>query len=241
MNLSLKRSFKLLALFFIPSAIIMSVYILLAKPIMLTGYPNIVAFSIAVLLTFFPVFIGIMLIVSKRELGHYSIKEMIKYKQPLKLSQYFWLVTVLLLWAAGIFTALRGLDEWIKSSFFSWFPSELAFSADYSMYDKPQLLVIFIAIILVLGLIGPIVEEIYFRGFLLPRMEWMGWGAPIVHALLFSLYHVWSPWQFITRFIAILPFCIVSYKTKNIKVVIIMHCLLNIFGDGAVVLFLLLK
>ena len=45
------------------------------------------------------------------------------------------------------------------------------------------------------GVIGPVVEELYFRGFLLPRMERLGRWAPLVNATLFSIYHFWSPWQ----------------------------------------------
>lgn len=50
------------------------------------------------------------------------------------------------------------------------------------------------------GFIGPFIEELYFRGFLLPRMAWMKKWALLVEAFLFALYHIWSPWQLVTRF-----------------------------------------
>ena len=50
---------------------------------------------------------------------------------------------------------------------------------------------------------GPIVEELYFRGYLLPRMEWMGRWAPLVNVSLFSLYHFWSPWQILGRILGL--------------------------------------
>jgi hypothetical protein len=34
------------------------------------------------------------------------------------------------------------------------------------------------------GVIGPVVEELYFRGFLLPRMEGLGRWAPLVNVTL---------------------------------------------------------
>ena len=71
-------------------------------------------------------------------------------------------------------------------------------------------------------------------------MEWMGKLAPILNAFLFSLYHLWSPWQVITRTVALIPFCYVAYRTKNIRIVIIVHCLLNIMGDAVGLLVLLL-
>jgi len=241
MNNRIKNPFKLLILFLLPGIIIMTIYVMLLNPIVLIGYPNIVAFGVTALITLVPVFVFIMILNSKIELGRFSIKEAVLYKQPLKIKHYFWIVPALIVWAGGIFTLLKEFDDLIRVSLFSWFPERLMFSANYSSYDKPQLLLIFIVIVLVIGIIGPIIEEIYFRGFLLPRMEWLGWGAPILNAFLFSLYHFWSPWQMVTRFIAIIPLCIVSYKTKNIKVVIIAHCLLNIVGDGIAILLLLLK
>jgi uncharacterized protein len=36
------------------------------------------------------------------------------------------------------------------------------------------------------GLAFPILEEVYFRGFLLPRMSYLGALAPAVSALLFG-------------------------------------------------------
>jgi len=85
------------------------------------------------------------------------------------------------------------------------------------------------------------VTRIYFRGFLYPRMGWMGKATPFVNTLLFSICHFWSTWQMITRFIAILPFCFVVYRKKNIKIAIIVHCLLNIFGDSVMILMLYLQ
>lgn len=240
MKKDIKNPLSLIALFLLPSVIIFGIYSLLVTPIMSLGYPNIVAFGIAALI-FLPVFFVIILFKSKRDLGYFSIKDMISYNKPLKVKHYFWMVFTIVAWAGGVFTLLSGFDIFIKTSFFSWFPQNLVFSADYSMHTKPQLLVILLISFLIFGIIGPIVEEIYFRGFLLPRMEWMGWGAPIVNAFLFSLYHFWSPWQMITRFIAVIPLCIFAYKTKNIKVVIIAHCLLNIIGDSIAIFFLLLK
>jgi hypothetical protein len=45
------------------------------------------------------------------------------------------------------------------------------------------------------GLVGPITEELYFRGFLLPRIDRYGIWAPVLNTFLFSIYHVWTPWR----------------------------------------------
>jgi membrane protease YdiL (CAAX protease family) len=88
---------------------------------------------------------------------------------------------------------------------------------------------------------APIVEELYFRGFLLPRMTWMGKAAPVVNTLLFALYHFWTPWQVITRVLALVPTVYIVNTKRNIYIGIMVHCLMNIVGDALGVLLLVLK
>jgi membrane protease YdiL (CAAX protease family) len=45
------------------------------------------------------------------------------------------------------------------------------------------------------GLVAPVVEELYFRGYLLPRIDRLGIWAPLIGALLFASQHVWTPLQ----------------------------------------------
>jgi len=44
------------------------------------------------------------------------------------------------------------------------------------------------------GLVAPIVEELYFRAYLMPRIPVAGRWAPAVNAALFAIYHFYTPW-----------------------------------------------
>jgi CAAX protease family protein len=79
-------------------------------------------------------------------------------------------------------------------------------------------------------LVGPIVEELYFRGFLLPRMERFGRWAPLLNVSLFSIYHFWSPWQVVARVLAIAPTVYAVHRTRNVYVGMAVHCTLNTLG-----------
>lgn len=57
----------------------------------------------------------------------------------------------------------------------------------------------------VLNIAVPIIEELYFRSFLLPRFPISPCWAPLWSTILFSLYHFWAPWDIIGRMIALLP------------------------------------
>jgi membrane protease YdiL (CAAX protease family) len=89
------------------------------------------------------------------------------------------------------------------------------------------------------GFFGPLVEEIYFRGFLLPRMKIFGNLAPLINAILFSLYHFTTPWAIISRILATTPLVYSVWANENIKIGVIVHCGLNIFSGIASIIVLL--
>ena len=74
------------------------------------------------------------------------------------------------------------------------------------------------------GIAGPVVEELYFRGYLLPRMPWSQGWTPLINALLFSLYHFFSPWQNITRIVAFIPLVYAVSWKRNIYLSLFTHC-----------------
>jgi len=80
------------------------------------------------------------------------------------------------------------------------------------------------------GVAAPVVEELYFRGFLLPRMEHMGWAAPLWNSLLFALYHFYFPENVLVIFVGFLPISYVVWKTRNVRIGIIVHGIINMWG-----------
>jgi membrane protease YdiL (CAAX protease family) len=74
------------------------------------------------------------------------------------------------------------------------------------------------------------VEELYFRGYLLPRIPASKQWAPLINVLLFSLYHFFSPWQNVTRIVALIPFVYAVAWKRNIRIGMWAHCLMNTLG-----------
>jgi membrane protease YdiL (CAAX protease family) len=95
-------------------------------------------------------------------------------------------------------------------------------------YPKTNLIITYTLFFLFMVLILPAVEELYFRGYLLPRMpnKLRGWVVPI-HSALFALYHTWTPWLFITRTVGVLPLIYLVKRKENIYIGIIAHCIIN--------------
>ncbi len=77
------------------------------------------------------------------------------------------------------------------------------------------------------GFVAPLVEEQYFRGFLLPRISRFGIWSVVLNSLLFTLYHTWTPWLGFTRFLMLLPMVYAVWRLRSIRIGIWIHVLLN--------------
>jgi hypothetical protein len=102
----------------------------------------------------------------------------------------------------------------------------------WSILDVPQGLppgVLWLSLLLS-GLVAPLVEELYFRAYLLPRLPVAGRWVPAVNAALFALYHFYSPWNCLTIFLASLPLAYYVRLRGNILPTILTHMLFNSVG-----------
>ena len=85
------------------------------------------------------------------------------------------------------------------------------------------------------GILVPITEELYFRGYLLPRMpSQFGCLKPAAHSLLFSIYHFDTPWMIPVRTLGILPLIYTTIHTHSVRPGTIAHYLVNLanFSDS---------
>lgn len=232
---------ELVVLHLLPGALTALVYSFLVKTVASCGYPKIVALGISALLVIVPLELICICLYSKRNYRRYSIKAAIPYRKKISLKDYLLLIGGLLVWSFIIFYATGFIGEALLKNAFSWLPEWYILNDILTEFPKDKLIMTFIISLAVAGIIVPVTEELYFKGFLLPRMEKMGKAAPFVNTLLFTLYHFWSPWQIVTRLLAITPAAYTVRLKKNINIGIIVHCLINITGDSLFILMLLLK
>ena len=193
-------------------------------------------YTAANLLVLVPLLLGLMLAAGKRRHGKLSLKGVIRYTQRSPAWQVLLLVPILIAFNVAMFMFVAPLIQpAIVEAFFSWWPPAYNFQnamqdpARFASYGGARGLAIVYA--LTLGLLTPLTEELYFRGYLLPRMEGYArsW-APLVNVVLFSLYHFFSPWENPVRIVALLPqFYIVWYK-RDIRFGIWTHVLINAIG-----------
>jgi len=222
----------------LPGILIGAVYFALVQPVKDWGYPSIAALNLAALLALIPFQAGFLLLQQKRT-GAPLFGGIIRYQQKIPWHQYLLWVPVIFVSSGMIISLLTPLSELLEGCFL-WIPD--IFRIDMGLsggYSKQTLIITYLSSFLLVTLIGPLIEECYFRGYLLPRMPDMGGWTPLVHSALFALYHTWTPWLAVSRTLALLPLvCIVRWK-KNLALGMIAHCLLNSIDIAIGVAFLL--
>lgn len=82
---------------------------------------------------------------------------------------------------------------------------------------------ILIPLMMLTLLINILSEEIYFRGYLLPKMVKLGDLGWILNGVLFALYHVFQLWLFPSLLVVSLVFAFLFYKSRSLWVVFIGH------------------
>ncbi len=214
---------RVVALHLLPGAAQMGAYALLASTLPSQGVPRSLAFTLAVVLIGLPCMLSVLW--ASRLWGG------IRYREPMPL----WLYGVLYLSGLALaFALLLGtapLGEFLAGNVFQWLPNYLLPNAKPAV--PPERWLVLLALILQLavdGLAAPVVEELYFRGLLLPRMGKFGAMGPALNALLFSVQHFWQPFNWLLIFLINLPLAYVVRWRRNIYIGMLLHCSTNTIG-----------
>lgn len=220
--------FQTIFLHLFPGALITIAFIFLGPWLKENNLPPILSLLIPIVLVLIPFEVGFLFFQGFKRNGRCSLEGIVLNRKPIQMKEFFIYVPIVLVWAIVIFMSMAKIDLVIFNRFFGWLPDWFTINQFSSGdYTQPTLTATFILMLISNGLAGPIAEELYFRGYLLPRLESLKGWAPFVNVLLFSLYHFFSPWQNITRIIAFFPLAFVARRKQNIYIGILAHCLLN--------------
>ena len=234
---SLKLS---LLLHLLPGAFATVAYLILAPIGERLGAPSFLMLLLAAALFALPFELGCLLREGKRKDSKFSLESVVAFREPLSVWQYVVLSLTLLVWMAFVAAVINPpIESAIVDSLFSWVPSIYFFNsfADHlSDYSRVTLATSALLLVLINGIFGPIVEELYFRGYLLPRISQLRGWAPLFNSVLFSIYHFFSPWQNPLRILAFTPVFYAVWWKKNIYIGIIVHCMVNLLGTAAVLI-----
>jgi uncharacterized protein len=223
---------KLLVLHLAPGALATLVYLALTPLVLRLHFPAMAALLLSGAFALVPLEMGHLLLQGKRLNDRWSLDGVVLYRRDWRGWRYLLTALGLCILAIAGFELFQPLDRFWKQAVFPWLPTWFDFSdlRQYAQFSHSVLVTVFSARLLLDGFLFPIVEELYFRGYLLPRMSRFGWAAPLLNCALFSLYHFWQPYNLPTLFVVSLPMVIGVWKTKNVRVGIYTHILLNTIG-----------
>ena len=219
---------KSLALHLLPGALTAAAFYLLAPVVMRSGYPAIAAGVIAAAVLVVGGELGWLLREAHRRARSRSVRDVL----PFRPGPFTWrkglLVVALFAWAVAV--SLLGIGTSMKDSFFSWMPEWALnpIAPNFADTGSPTAgVVTAIGFLLILVILGPLVEELYFRGYLLPRIGRFGAWAPLINVSLFACYHLWKPWDAINLIFVLAPMVYVVWRLRDIRVGIAVHIALN--------------
>jgi membrane protease YdiL (CAAX protease family) len=212
--------------------------VLLSGPVEAAGYPPLASLLLAIVLVIIPFELAVIVRASQREWPEAGWLASVAYRMPMRALDWATLVPALLV--AGIvgFGLLSLIEQPIRDGLFGWLPVwfvEPVPVDSVNQYSASAWTVTLIGYAALNVIAGPITEELYFRGYLLPRMSQFGRWAPLLNVALFSLYHFFSPWQFLSRIAGVAPFAYAVWWKRNVYLGMAVHVLLNGIGTATII------
>jgi len=214
---------------FYPGIIITLFYVLVSEPLVSIGYPGLTALLLAEIFVLAPVGLTHLFWKGKSLNGKFSLKNVVYYTKQISLKQYLIWSLIGIVACFLIYIPLYPIGLYIKENLFSWLP-EWYFDPGFGTSDSQLIAKVFLFGIFIDGIIGPVVEELFFRGYLLPRMAYLRNWAPVLNGLLFGLYHFWQPHNYVAITAIGIILSWIVWKKQNVYLGIIIHCSINIMG-----------
>jgi uncharacterized protein len=223
-----------------PGLLSLAFYIAVAPAVQAWGFPPLFASILTIPLVIVPFMLGWMALQARRVTGSHAPLAVVQYRERVPPRRLAGWSVALILWGVGVFGAAEaaGVTAVLRGGFSalpSWFLHPAEFDEIVAM-GTPQLVIFLASMVLVVGILAPTVEELYFRGYLMPRLGRFGVWAPVGGVALFTLYHFESPWEGPVRFAVVLPMAWAVWKLRSVRLGIVVHVALNTLSAFALAL-----
>ena len=211
----------------LPGVLMAAFYVLAAPLVRDLGFPSLMAIYLAILFVLIPFELGYLFYRARRNGS--SLGSVVLYREPVPRVQFVALVLGLFVWSSIFYVLVYPpLDAFLIENVFSWLPDSFFLVEDFAGYSTGALVTTWVLGMIVNAIAGPVVEEVYFRGYLLPRISRFGAWAPLINTVLFSVYHFFTPWQNVGRILGLLPLVYAAWWKRSIYVSMGAHVLGNV-------------
>ena len=219
---------KSITLHLLPGALLLVFFVIAVPFVEHLGLPLRFAAMLGVFLVLIPFQLGVLFYEGKKRNGRFSLRGVVVYRERIPLWQYLLWVPLLVVWSSIWALLLSPLGDFLIKTVFSWLPAWFIYS-DNSGTSR-IILVVMVTGYGIANVSAAIVEELYFRGYLLPRLSRLRGWAPLVNTVLFALQHFLTPWQQPFIILGVLPQAYLVSKKSNIYLGILAHSILNLLS-----------
>lgn len=228
-NKNLKfKSAKLIFLHLFPGIIISFTCTLFMFIFHKYEFPNDMAIYVSDVVILAPLELGLLIYFAKSKTGTYNIWTQIHYLEKSKIKEYLIFISIMALWALWVNALLTPFEAAVRDKLFSFIPTEYILgNYNIALFTNEKILVTGIFGLFANGIVAPLVEELYFRGYLLSNIDLPPLKSSLVSAILFSVYHFYTPWYFVSRVLMTVPLYYLVIKKRNIRYSILAHIIAN--------------
>jgi membrane protease YdiL (CAAX protease family) len=179
----------------LPGLVVMAIYVPFGSWLVAHDYPSELAFVVAFLIAGVPLELGYLLRRGKLVSGRYTLNGVVSLLQPMSRREWFIMGVLFGIIMFVPLLLLSPVADAISELMPAWMPDFLTASYDWTDASAPQWVMVGTAVLslVLVGLVFPLVEELYFRGYLLAHAAAHGRWAPTVCAALFTVQHYWQP------------------------------------------------
>lgn len=221
-----------LAMHLLPGVAIVLFYVLAVPVVRGHGFHAEFALLLSFAIVGIPLPLAYLYFVGKKQNASWSLSTVVLYRKKIPPRQYKLIVAFLVLFAiylAVVSSLTGGIPSFLKDVALADLPRW--FLNPYSLREvnpaNSAILVTLVMRLAIDGIAHPIVEELYFRGYLMPRLSRYGAWCPVISALFFALFHLWQPQNMPVIFITVLPWMFLIWWQRNVYLSMLIHCLGN--------------
>jgi len=154
----------------LPGILIGAGYYLIVPRIQAAGYPSVMALILTAIFILIPMELVVLFWHGKGLNGKSSLKGVVLFRQKLSGWQYVLWIVVIFVSSGLIITVLNPVSAVIEG-WFDWIPENLRLGMGLSdTFSRSKLIQTYALHFIFIVIVAPLIEELYFRGFLLPRM-----------------------------------------------------------------------
>jgi membrane protease YdiL (CAAX protease family) len=217
----------------LPGVLMLMFFVAVAPLVDRAGVPPFTAYTLAVLFVQIPFEMGLLYHRGKKRNGRYSLEGIVCYREKLSAWRVIGLALPCLAWLFIVmYVASAPVQNYLSGNLFDWLPDWFftdRFVENLQDYSTTGL-VVGLALMWIAAVPGSLVEELYFRGYLLPRIARFGGWSPLINTVLFSLQHLSQPWSHPGMIAGFLPTAYAVWWKRSIKVGIFAHCSVVVIG-----------